>query len=90
MAGRQDSWNDGTLCDDFADVLNDYSPGMARIKIYPGAHHAFDRLGTNQTWLENYWLGPHKGPYKATARYDEKTTNESTKDAVNFLKEILF
>jgi len=90
LAGKSDSWGDGTLCNDFTDVLNHYSPGMAKTKIYPGAHHAFDLPGVNQTWVEKIYLGPHKGPHKATVRHSKKTASQSTKDAVDFLKEILF
>ena len=90
LAGESDSWGDGTLCNDFVNVLNHYSPEMAKTKIYPDAHHAFDLPGVNQTWVEEKWLGPHKGPHKATVRHNKKAANQSTRDAADFLTEILF
>jgi len=88
--GELDCWSDGTLCDDLAGVLNSYRPGMARVNIYPGAHHAFDLPGVNMTWVEKRWLALEKTPLKATVRYDKDTADQSSQAAVDFLKEVLF
>lgn len=81
LTAELDSYGDGKTCQGFADVLNKRSPGMVKLKIYPGAYHAFDKVGIDVTYSDNYTSG-------GVARYDEQVALDSRKEAVAFLRRV--
>ena len=90
LAGELDSIREGELCGDLSDVLNNHSAGVAKSTLYPDAYHAFDLRDADITWTEDVWIGPYGHPYESTVRWNEKAANQSTKDALDFLKSLDF
>lgn len=81
LTAELDSYGDGKTCQGFAEVLNKRSPGMVKLKIYPGAYHAFDKEGVNWSGSDNY-------SSSIVAKYDEKVALDSRKEAVAFLRRV--
>ena len=70
--------------------MNNHYPDVARTKIYPGAHHVFLARDVDQTWTEEVWIGPYGHAYESTVRWNEEVAEQSSKDALGFLEEVVF
>jgi dienelactone hydrolase len=83
MSGEKDSWGDGETCKNFCDWLNEKQPGVVSLKLYPDAHHGFDRAGS--------WKGyaPFAKNQTAILQWDPEAAYDSRKRAVSFLREAL-
>ena len=90
LAGESDSIREGVCCPALSEVLNDHYPNVATTTLYPDAYHAFDLVGVDHTWLEEIWIGPYGHPYESTVRWNEEVANQSSVDALGFLRSIDF
>lgn len=82
LSGELDSYSDGKSCKKWANDYEQTNPGLVTMKIYPGAHHGFDKKGS------------HRGSDSISSggisiqEYNEKAANDSRRQAVNFIKQV--
>jgi dienelactone hydrolase len=79
---KKDSWGDGETCQPFCDWLNDIQPGVVSLKIYPDAHHGFDRKGSSKGFA------PYAKDKIGILKWNQEAAHDSRERAVAFLRQV--
>ena len=82
LTGGKDSYGDGEACGPWVKAFENFSPGLATLKIYPGVHHGFDRQGS--------WTGYDPAAINETAilEYNSEAAKDARQRAVKFMKKV--
>ena len=81
LSAEKDSWGDGEACQPFCDWLNDMQPGVVFLKMYPGAHHGFDRRGSSQGFA------PYAKDKIGILQWNKTAAHDSRERAIAFLRQ---
>ena len=82
LAGEKDSYGDGEACGTLIKAFENFHPGLATLKLYPGVHHGFDG--------NKSWTGDNPAAINETAVLEpnSEAAEDARQRAVMFLKKV--
>ena len=82
LAGEKDSYGDGEACGPWIAQFENFNPGLATLKLYPGVHHGFDG---KKSWTER---DPAAINQTAVLEPNSEAAEDARQRAVMFLKKV--
>lgn len=84
LTGENDDYGNGRDCPPLVARLNERTPGLYQVHVYPGVHHGFDREGETVTVPD-----PVADGGQAKMEWSQAAAEDSRARAVSFLKEAM-